>query len=85
VCGCRFNMGSCWDLLRTLKQVLFMFLTTEVYSSCLTLVLLRIFVYPLNLAMGPVVHLWTRAMYRDICLAPWDREFGLGSANIFVF
>ena len=33
-----------------------------------------------SLAMGPVVCLWTRAMYRDICSAPcWDQPICLSS------
>lgn len=34
----------------------------------------------MSLAMGPVVRLWMRAMYRDICLAPcWDQPICLSS------
>ena len=34
----------------------------------------------MSLAMGPVVCLWTRAMYRDICSAPcWDQPICLPS------
>ena len=30
----------------------------------------------LGLALGPVAHLWTRALYRDICqTVPWERSF----------
>ena len=34
----------------------------------------------MSLAMGPVLRLWTRAMYRYICLAPcWDQPMCLSS------
>ena len=30
----------------------------------------------MGLALGPVAHLWTRALYRDVCqTAYWDRPF----------
>ena len=40
----------------------------------------------MSLAMGPVVCLWTRAMYRDICSAPcWDQPICYDSRSEVLF
>ena len=64
----------------TLKQLLDIIIATDFRVSAMTLSHLTGSLVSLSLAMGPVVCLWTRAMYRDICLAPsWDQPICLSS------
>ena len=57
-----------------LKQLLDVIIAKDFRLSVRTLSRLTGSLVSMSLAMGPVVRLWTRAMYRDICLAPcWDQ------------
>ena len=57
-----------------LKQFLDIVIAKDFHVSARTLSRLTGSLVSMSLAMGPVVWLWTRAMHRDICLAPcWDQ------------
>ena len=63
-----------------LKQLLDIIIAEDFCVSARTLSRVTGSLVSMSLAMGPVVHLWTRAMYRDICSAPcWDQPICLSS------
>lgn len=63
-----------------LKQLLVIIIAKDFSVSSRTLSRLAGSLVSMSLAMGPVVRLWMRAMYRDICLAPcWDQPICLSS------
>lgn len=63
-----------------LKQLLDIIIAKDFRVSARTLSRLTGSLVSMSLAMGPVVRLWTRAMYRDICAAPcWDQPICLSS------
>ena len=63
-----------------LKQLLDIIIAKDFCLSARTLSCVTGSLVSMSLAMGPVVCLWTRAMYRDICSAPcWDQPICLSS------
>ena len=63
-----------------LKQLLDVIIAKDFCASARTLSRVTGSLVSMSLAMGPVVRLWTRAMYRDICSAPcWDQPVCLSS------
>lgn len=63
-----------------LKQLLDIIIAKDFCVSARTLSRVTGSLVSMSLAMGPVVRLWTRAMYRDICSAPcWDQPICLSS------
>ena len=63
-----------------LNQLLDVIIAKDFRVSARTLSRLTGSLVSMSLAMGPVVRLWTRAMYRDICLALcWDQPICLSS------
>ena len=62
------------------KQLLDIIIAKDFCVSARTLSRVTGSLVSMSLAMGPVVCLWTRAMYRDICSAPcWDQPLCLPS------
>ena len=63
-----------------LKQLLDIIIAKDFCVSARTLSCMTGSLVSMSLAMGPVVRLWTRAMYRDISSAPcWDQPICLSS------
>ena len=64
-----------------LKQLIDIVVTNEDFCvSARTLARVSGSLVSMTLAMGPVVRLWTRAIFRDICQAPcWDKPICLSS------
>ena len=63
-----------------LKQLLDIIIAKDFRVSARTLSRLTGSLVSLSLPMGPIVRLWTRAMYREICLALcWDQPLCLSS------
>ena len=65
-----------------LKQLLDIIIAKDFCVSARTLSCMTGSLVSISLAMGPVVRLWMRAMYRAICSAPcWDQPICLSSAS----